>query len=45
VYVTEPGPDGLRTYCIVLNHGTDEQATHSGEAPEGWDLPNDPGSN
>lgn len=45
VYVTEPGQNGLRTYCIVLGRGTDEQATHSGEAPEGWDLPDDSGLN
>ena len=44
VYVTEPGPNGLRIYCIVLDRGTNEQATHSGEVPEGWNLPDDPGS-
>jgi hypothetical protein len=44
VYVTEPGPNGLRTYCIVLDRGANEQATHSGEVPEGWNLPDDPGS-
>lgn len=44
VYVTEPGPDGQRTYCIVLNRDTNERATHSGEAPEGWNLPGDSGA-
>ena len=44
VYVTEPGSNGLRTYCIVLDRGTNAQATHSGEVPEGWELPDDPGS-
>ncbi len=42
VYVTEPGPNGLRTYCIVLDLGANESATHSGEVPEGWELPDDP---
>ncbi len=38
------GPNGLRTYCI-LDRGTNEQSTYSGEAPEGWELPDDLASN
>lgn len=42
VYVTEPSEELPRAYCIVLNRGTNQQATHSGEVPETWELPDAP---
>lgn len=45
VYVTEPGQSGRRTYCVILDRGSNEQWTQSGETPEGWDLPDAPPSN
>ena len=41
LYVTEPNPEGRRTYCIQLDAGTDDVWTHSGLAPAGWDPPSD----
>ncbi len=39
VYVTEPDPQGRRTYCIQLDAGTNDTATHTGLTPAGWDPP------
>jgi hypothetical protein len=39
VYVTEPDPQGHRTFCIQLDAGTNDMSTHSGLAPVGWDPP------
>ena len=42
IYVTEPHNEGARTYCIVLDPGTDESATHLGAVPPDWEPPEAP---